>query len=451
LKKRYSKFIRPLFLLLDLLIINLVVYLVFDKEFLNSQFLTYISFFWLISTLVSGFYKIYRFTTIYQILTLLIKQFSVFFLGYFTYFGIFREGDIVHNQFFILVSIFSAITFFKFLSFNLLHKYRAAGKNFRRVIFLGKDTTTKKFIELFKSDKSLGYHYLGYFSNIEKSKKGYLGGLNDSFLFISKGEVDEVYCSLTELNQEEVKELRKLTNSKNIKVKLIPNSNEFYSKNQKTEFYDNNLLVHKVEKLPFDFLENQILKRIFDILFSFMVCVFLLSWSYPILWVLVKLDSKGPLIFKQKREGLGGEQFMCYKFRSMKINKLADQVHATKNDIRVTKLGAFLRKTSIDELPQFFNVLEGYMSVVGPRPHLKSLSKEYQKDVDNYMERHQVKPGITGLAQVSGFRGEIKKRADIQNRIRLDIFYIENWSFLLDIKIVLQTVFNVFRGEKNAY
>jgi putative colanic acid biosynthesis UDP-glucose lipid carrier transferase len=179
--------------------------------------------------------------------------------------------------------------------------------------------------------------------------------------------------------------------------------------------------------------------------------VFILSWLWPILWVLVKLESKGALLFKQKREGINGEKFICYKFRSMKINKQSDQVHAVKNDIRVTKIGAFMRKTSIDELPQFINVLQGHMSIVGPRPHLASLSLEYQKEVEDYLKRHIVKPGITGLAQISGYRGEIMKKADIKNRIRLDIFYIENWSFLLDIKIVLQTVLNIFKGEEKAY
>ena len=135
----------------------------------------------------------------------------------------------------------------------------------------------------------------------------------------------------------------------------------------------------------------------------------------------------------------------------MRSNELSDKVHARKDDDRVTKIGAFLRRTSIDELPQFINVLKGDMSVVGPRPHLESLSLEYQKDVDDYLKRHLMKPGITGLAQISGYRGEIKKKADIKNRVRLDIFYIENWSFLLDLKIIFQTVLNIFKGDENAY
>ena len=176
-----------------------------------------------------------------------------------------------------------------------------------------------------------------------------------------------------------------------------------------------------------------------------------MSWLLPILWVVVKIDSRGPFFFKQKRDGINGEQFYCYKIRSMRVNSISDQTSTVKNDFRITKIGYFLRKTSLDELPQFFNVLRGEMSVVGPRPHLPSLSIEYQKDVDDYLRRHIVKPGITGLAQVSGYRGEIKKKSDIKNRVRLDIFYIENWSFLLDVKIILMTIFNVFRGEENAY
>ena len=292
---------------------------------------------------------------------------------------------------------------------------------------------------------------LGFFSSITYKNKEYLGKLEDVFQYAIENIVDEIYCSSTSLSKHQINEINKFAIDKNIVLKLIPNSNELYSKIQSVEYYDNDLLVLNVNKLPFNFIENFYVKRIFDIFFSLMICVFFLSWLVPILWVLVKLESKGPLIFKQYREGLNGKDFLCYKFRSMRVNDLSDKIHAIKNDKRVTKIGAFLRKTSMDELPQFFNVLKGDMSVVGPRPHLQSLSLEYQKDVNDYLKRHIVKPGITGLAQVSGYRGEIKKKSDIKNRVRLDIFYIENWSFLLDIKIVIQTVLNVFKGEEKAY
>ena len=451
MKKRYSYLIRPLQISVDVFLINIIVYIVYDKEYLNFSFLTYITFFWLITSYFFGFYKVYRYTRFLRLFTLLGKQFLIFILGYFAYFGIFREGDIVHNQFLILTAFFVSITIFKFLWFVLLKQYRALGNNSRATVVLGFDESAKKVIKIFQSKANLGYKYLGFFSDKPSNNEFYLGASLDVFEFVIENKVDEIYCSLTSLGEKKIKKINKFAIDKGIVLKLIPNTNELYSKNQSVEFYDDTLMVLNVNKLPFEFTESFYIKRIFDIIFSLFVCLFVLSWLMPILWFLVKFESKGPLIFKQKREGINGEEFVCYKFRSMKINNQSDKVHATKNDSRVTKMGAFLRKTSMDELPQFFNVLQGNMSVVGPRPHLESLSLEYQKDVDDYLKRHIVKPGITGLAQVSGFRGEIKKKSDIKNRVRFDIFYIENWSFFLDIKIIIQTVLNVFKGEEKAY
>jgi len=379
------------------------------------------------------------------------SQFLLFILGYFAYFGIFKEGVVVHNQFLILTSIIFSISAVKFLWLLFLKKYRAVGNNFRTTVVVGLDDSSKNIIKLFKSKSNLGYKYLGFFSRKDSENNECLGNLNGLFKYVTENSVDEIYCSLTSLKKNQIKEINKFAIEKNIGLKLIPNSSELYSKNQSIEYYDDALMVLNVNKLPFEFSENFYIKRIFDIFFSLFVCVFVLSWLWPILWFFVKFESKGPLLFKQGREGIKGKEFTCYKFRSMTLNKDADKVHATKNDARVTKVGAFLRKTSMDELPQFINVLFGDMSVVGPRPHLESLSLEYQKDVDDYLKRHIVKPGITGLAQVSGYRGEIKKAADIKNRVRLDIFYIENWSFFLDIKIIIKTVLNLFKGEEKAY
>jgi putative colanic acid biosynthesis UDP-glucose lipid carrier transferase len=427
------------------------VYFIYDEQYLNVSFLSYVTFFWLITSYFFGFYKVYRFTRFLRLFTLLGKQFLIFILGYFAYFGIFKEGDIVNNQFLILASIVLSISFFKFFWFFLLKKYRSVGKNYRTTVVVGFDDSAKNIIKLFKSKSNLGYKYLGFFSDKTYNNKEFLGNLERIFEYAKQNTVDEIYCSLTVLTKDQINKINKFALDKNIVLKLIPNSSELYSKNQSVEFYNDTLMVLNVSKLPFEFAENFYIKRVFDIFFSFFVCIFILSWLIPILWVLVKFESKGPLIFKQKREGINGREFICYKFRSMEINNFSDQGHTTKYDIRVTKTGMFLRKTSMDELPQFFNVLLGDMSVVGPRPHLEILSLEYQKDVNDYLKRHIVKPGITGLAQVSGYRGEIKKRSDIKNRVRLDIFYIENWSFFLDIKIILQTVLNVFKGEEKAY
>ena len=450
MKKRYSYLIRPIFVLVDLFIINVVLFYISDKEFVNLRFLVYINILWIVISLYSGFYKIYRFTDYFRLFTLLAVQFILFFLVYFAYFGVFKEGQIVNNQLLIFISIFIGVTILKFFFFYALKTYRMKGKNYRNVIIIGLDDTSKKVATLFKKRTDLGYRYLGFFSVKERKDKYFLGILKNSYDFILEKGVDEIYCSLAVLNKEQVKEFSKFANKHSRVLKLIPESNELYSKNFNLEYYENTLVLN-VKKLPFDYQESILIKRFFDIVFSLIICVLVMSWLTPILWIIVKLNSKGPLFFKQEREGLKGTKFSCYKFRSMRINNLSDKVHATKNDERVTRIGAFMRKTSIDELPQFFNVLLGDMSIVGPRPHMNSLSIEYQKEIDNYMERHAVKPGITGLAQVSGYRGEVRKRSDIKNRVRMDIFYIENWSFFLDIKIIIQTVLNVFKGEEKAY
>ena len=192
-------------------------------------------------------------------------------------------------------------------------------------------------------------------------------------------------------------------------------------------------------------------KRIFDILFSTLIIIGILSWLTPIMAIIIKLDSKGPVFFLQKRNGLNYKVFNCYKFRSMELNAHKDIDLALINDLKITKVGRFIRKTSIDEIPQFFNVLWGDMSVVGPRPHPISHNDKYALMTDKFMVRHFVKPGITGLAQTKGCRGEVETEEDIKNRVKYDVFYMENWSILLDIKIIFNTIYNTLKGDKKAY
>jgi putative colanic acid biosynthesis UDP-glucose lipid carrier transferase len=192
-------------------------------------------------------------------------------------------------------------------------------------------------------------------------------------------------------------------------------------------------------------------KRAFDFVFAALVVVFLLSWLLPLLVLLIKIDSRGPVFFKQLRTGKHGQPFYCYKLRSMRVNAEADAKQARKGDSRITRVGAFLRQTSLDELPQFLNVLKGEMSVVGPRPHMLSHTEYYSQAIDDFMYRHQVMPGITGLAQVSGYRGETKEVAAMAQRVDADIKYLSNWSFLLDLRIVLLTILQAFKHNKNAF
>ena len=202
---------------------------------------------------------------------------------------------------------------------------------------------------------------------------------------------------------------------------------------------------------PLQFWLYRLIKRIFDICFSLVVIALVsVTVLIPIIFA-IKLSSRGPVLFKQRRTGYRGREFTCLKFRTMKVNSQADTVQATKDDPRKTRVGDFLRRTSLDELPQFLNVLWGDMSVVGPRPHMVSQTNEYKKLIDKYMVRHIIKPGITGLAQVSGYRGQTEELWQMQKRVEYDVTYIENWSLWLDVKIIIRTIVNAILGEKNAF
>lgn len=202
---------------------------------------------------------------------------------------------------------------------------------------------------------------------------------------------------------------------------------------------------------PLENKVNQLVKRLFDVLFSLLVIIFILSWLTPLMAILIKLESKGPVFFKQSRSGKNNRPFTCLKFRSMRINGEADSKQAEPHDDRITKIGAFMRRNSIDEMPQFFNVLIGDMSVVGPRPHMLQHTQEYSAIIDEYMVRHLVLPGITGWAQVRGLRGQTQEKGAMQERVKADIWYLENWSLLLDFKIVFLTCWQLIVGQDNVF
>jgi putative colanic acid biosynthesis UDP-glucose lipid carrier transferase len=215
--------------------------------------------------------------------------------------------------------------------------------------------------------------------------------------------------------------------------------------------YLDELPILSLRSEPLEDVANSVKKRVFDIVFSLLVIVFILSWLLPILAILIKLNSKGPVFFVQMRSGKDNAPFRCFKFRSLSVNKDAHLKQVTKNDIRITPLGKFLRKSNLDELPQFFNVLMGDMSVVGPRPHMLLHTETFSKVLEEYMIRHFVKPGVTGWAQVNGFRGEIKEPEQLRKRIEHDIWYMENWSLWLDLRVIFLTVYRTVKGDKNAY
>ncbi|MCJ8211017.1 undecaprenyl-phosphate glucose phosphotransferase [Mucilaginibacter sp. RS28] len=261
--------------------------------------------------------------------------------------------------------------------------------------------------------------------------------------------VEEVFVSVNADKMNDLNDLIEEGEKNCIRLKFVPDFSAL-EHNFKFDKMDN-FTVLCARKEPLESIENRFKKRLFDIVVSLGVIVFIFSWLYPLLAILIKLQSKGPVLFAQLRSGRNNKPFWCYKFRSMAVNKDSDRTQATKNDSRVTPIGRILRKTSLDEFPQFFNVLLGYMSIVGPRPHMIAHTDQYSKIIDKYMVRQFLKPGITGWAQINGYRGETRENWMMEKRVEHDIWYMEHWSLTLDLKIVFMTVINIIKGEKNAY
>ena len=444
---RYSGLIAPISYAIDLLVINLFVYFS-PINFQNPiLFHGYISLAWVVLSFKNEFYEVYRYSKVVYILRKIFTQFVFFFLILYAYIGFFKQplmSRLALAQYFALV--FIAISVIKFLNYIVLMKYRGRFKgNVRRVVVIGKNKKTDQLIDVFNERTEYGYQCIAQFSpkdndfNVEKC-----------FTYIEDSNIDEIYCSVSELSNEELEDFIGFADNNLRILKFLPDNKNIYSKKLKFEYYDY-LPILSLRDIPLHNPVNAFLKRAFDIVFSLFVIFGLLLWIGPVLALLISLESKGPVFFIQRRTGVDNKGFLCFKFRSMAMNHNADTTQAGKNDMRVTKIGKFIRRTSIDELPQFYNVLFGNMSVVGPRPHMLKHTDEYASKVDKYMLRHFVKPGITGLAQVRGYRGEIEKDSDIQNRIKFDIFYVENWSFFMDLKIIVQTILNAITGDEKAY
>lgn len=334
----------------------------------------------------------------------------------------------------------------------ILKYYRRRGYNHRTVVIVGSRKSGETIYQELKNS-DFGYKIIGYFDddNTYKPKMPqYLGKLDEIKAYVTKNKINEIYYSLTDNTDNAITDLIVFSEKNMVRFFIIPEFFNYIRRRFILRFIDS-VPVVSLRNEPLVHLPNRFIKRGFDIVFSLLVILIIFPPIFLIIGSLIKLSSPGPLLFKQKRTGQRGISFNCYKFRSMRLNSNSDKQQATKDDPRITKIGAFIRKTSIDELPQFFNVLKGDMSVVGPRPHMLKHTEEYSRLIDKFMIRHLVKPGITGWAQVTGYRGETKTLNDMEGRVQKDVWYIENWSFLLDLKIIAKTLINAFKGEKMAY
>jgi len=460
--RRYSNRIKIVFQLNDLVVLNLSYilssyYLHSSRYFWNDNkqmlFLLFLNLLWVVLTSYGDIYAIRRVIKIEKELNraFLVMLFHFLITSLIVYFTRLVVFD-AHEKF-VFYSIFAAyMTVWKIVSMKFLKILRKKGINFRRIVIIGAGSVGEQIRSFLMSDHSFGFKYLGYFDdNPDRClhQDEIIGSVNDFREMAESLKIDEVFIALPNDAKRKIFDIIRYCDANTIRIKMIPDFMRYFKAKVQLDFYGS-IPIILLHNEPLESLKNRIIKRGFDILFSLSVFIFILSWLYPLLAILIKLDSKGPVLFKQKRTGLDNNEFYILKFRSMKVNKDSDKVQATKGDKRITRLGAFLRKSNLDEFPQFFNVLIGNMSIIGPRPHMLEHTAQYSSLIKGYMVRHLIKPGLTGWAQVNGFRGETNQPGQMEGRVEHDVYYIENWSIFLDQKIFFQTIYNMFHGEENA-
>ncbi|MCH8902296.1 MAG: undecaprenyl-phosphate glucose phosphotransferase [Bacteroidetes bacterium] len=459
---RYSKFFYALHFTSDLIILNfsfLLGYLIrfgtldgiLGEEYLRLAF--FVNLFWVFSASVLKIYALYRAVRVEKILFSLFRAVALLVAVVAMYIWL-AKGDIYSRQqlVYTFISFMVLVTSWRLIYLHIIRLVRSSGFNFRRIIIIGAGPVGVQMLDQLNTHSEYGYKFLGFFDdNPENSdaQQLILGDVEEAKLYAIQNQIDEIYCALPPSATEKIMDLITFSDKNLMRFKIIPDFRGFLNKKVKMEFYGF-LPVLTIRNEPLENVVNRVIKRTFDIIFSTLVLVFIMSWLFPLIAVIIKLTSKGPVLFKQKRTGIRNQYFECWKFRTMYVNDEADTKQATKDDPRVTPVGRFLRKSNLDEMPQFINVLMGHMSVVGPRPHMLKHTEEYSKIIDKFMVRHLIKPGITGLAQVRGHRGETIDPVAMQKRVQNDVWYIENWSFLLELKIVFLTVLNMVRGDKNA-
>lgn len=459
----YSKYFWAIHFTGDLVFINLAFFIAYYQRFntllfgkTEDSFLFLIfNFIWIFTAFLIKLYDIKRINRLDRILFNLFKAgiINLLFISAVLFFSS-EDSPFSRQHLFVTYALlFTFLLIWRYFAIKLISAYRKSGFNYRHVVIIGGGEVARQLHVYFNSDDALGIKLLGVFSedplrfNIKEDIK--IGTLKEVQDFSISNQIDEIYYTMPLTQARRIKELIDFSDENMIRFKIVPDFRGFLFKRVNIDFF-NDVPVITIRQEPLTDIVSRILKRTFDIIFSLSVIVCILSWLYPLIAIFIKLSSKGPVLFKQERSGLDNKEFTCYKFRSMKQSSDAHKKQATRGDVRITLLGKFLRKTSLDEFPQFFNVLIGDMSIVGPRPHMLIHTEEYSSLIKKYMVRQLVRPGITGAAQVRGFRGETKELKDMEGRVRLDVWYIENWSFSLDINIIFLTIWNVLKGDENA-
>lgn len=416
---------------------------------------------WYISTSFSHLYKDRRSNKYSEEIIFIIYSLAIYMIVLSSaFFFLNNLIDVEHTtQFFLLFLsiLFLSITLTKYILRKYLHSAIFHGKLLDNILIVGYTPAAQDFYETINRYYYYGYKCIGFLDNKTTKMNGcpYKGPVQNLEAVIKELHVDEVVIALPTHQNKAIQECIEVCDQYATQTRILPDFEQYTSSNLQV----NNiglLSVINIRELPLDKEVNRLGKRAFDIAFSILFFILIASWLFPILVLIIKLSSKGPVFFKQERWGLNNEKITCYKFRTMvaesqDIDSDGNYQQASKDDPRITTIGAFLRRTNLDELPQFWNVLIGNMSVVGPRPHPTPLNLASMHTIDNYMLRHVVKPGISGWAQVNGYRGETKLPGTMQKRVNFDLYYIHRWTFWFDCQIILQTLINMIRGDQNAY
>ena len=463
IQTRYIYLLRYILPVTDVIMLNIVYfasyYIMRDlgrsvSGEINQHYIVVCNLIWLFSTALFGLYTAYGARRLERIYRGTWRSTGFHFVLFSIYLLFTRDGEFSRLFlviFYVLLSIAFIINRFIGTSFQyvLLNKFKAA----KKVAIMGSNNTALRLSAYLQKQRSLEFYgFVGDDNSIYSENKGTVSTMVSKRLAeAAEDGVKDIYVAVAPERMSEVKALVAEADKQCVRLKFIPDLGGTLNSPYTISYLGGEFPIITLRHEPLEEISNRFKKRAFDVIFSSLVIVFVLSWLYPLIAILIKTQSRGPVLFKQLRSGRNDESFWCYKFRSMKVNKDSDQKQATKDDDRITPIGRFLRKTSLDEMPQFFNVFLGHMSVVGPRPNMLKHTEEYKAIINQFMVRHFMKPGITGWAQVNGFRGETKQKADMENRVKCDIYYLENWTSMLDVRIIFMTIINAVRGEENAF
>lgn len=463
MNRQFKYYLQVSLIGLDFVILNMIFLVsgfLFEQKIGPISSHSYVEFwlvlnvFWFLTSLLTRTYSDNNIISFESFTKRTVQVYLLWVIGILLYLFFLRKFEI--SRFFIFLTFINfciGLTFNRFLYLGINYHFKSKDFIYKKILIIGYNSTAKK-LESYFEEEGINTQLIGFTEDednvTELSRHPILSGIHNTIQIAKQYEVEEIFSTITPEQNKYIYKLMSIAEKECIRFKIVPDLSLFINKPVYID-YIRDMPILSLRSEPLDDVGNRIKKRALDLIISSFVVVFILSWLIPLIGLLIYLESKGPIIFSQLRTGKNNKSFRCYKFRSMRVNNESDSRQATKNDNRITKVGRFIRKTSLDEFPQFLNVLKGEMSLVGPRPHMVKHTVDYSKLVDQFMIRQFLKPGITGWAQINGYRGQITDDEQIKMRVISDLWYLENWTVWLDVRIIFLTIYKVFKGDEKAF